>query len=140
MLGGTVTCQLEFTLKERSLTLAAYKLLHIFAVLLTFTVLGGLALHSANGGNRTSNRQHKLTGMLHGVGLLMILVGGFGILARLGLSGGFPGWVWAKLALWLVVGLSAAVVKHSPSLSRHLLWLLPVLGGLGAWLAIYKPF
>jgi len=122
------------------LSLLAYKVLHIFAVILTFSVLGGLALHSANGGNGTSNRQRKLTGVLHGAGLLMILVGGFGILARLGLTGGFPGWVWAKLVLWLVVGGSAAVIGRSPSLSRHLLWLLPVLGGLGAWLAIYKPF
>ena len=119
---------------------AAYKVLHVFSVLLTFTVLGGLALHAANGGNRESNAHRKLTGALHGIGLLMILVGGFGLLARLGVSGSFPGWVWAKLALWLVVGAAAAVIKRSPALSKALLWLLPVLGGVGAWLAIYKPF
>ncbi len=63
-----------------------------------------------------------------------------GTLARLGVTGGFPGWVWAKLALWLVVGASAAVIKRAPGFSVHLLWLMPVLGGVGAWLAIYKPF
>ena len=115
-----------------------YKVLHVFSVILTFSVLGGLALHAANGGTRESNSMAKLTGILHGVGLLMILVGGFGLLARLGT--GFGGWVWAKIAIWLVVGASAAVIKRSPSLSRMLLWLLPVLAGVAAWLAINKPF
>jgi len=118
----------------------AYKVLHVFSVILTFTVLGGLALHSANGGNRGSNGSSKLTGILHGVGLLMILVGGFGLLARLGTSGGFPLWVWFKLAIWLLVGASAVVIKRSPALSKALLLVLPLLGGVAAWLAVYKPF
>jgi hypothetical protein len=116
----------------------AYKVLHVFAVILTFAILGGLALHSANGGNRESNQMGKLTGALHGMGLLLILVGGFGLLARLG--SGFPLWVLAKLAIWLVVGASAAVITRSPRISRMLLWLLPVLAGVAAWLAVYKPF
>ena len=70
--------------------LVAYKVLHIFSVILTFTVLGGLALHAANGGDKESNSQSKLTGALHGVGLLLILISGFGALARLGLGAGFP--------------------------------------------------
>jgi len=118
---------------------AAYKVLHVFSVILTFTVLGGLALHSANGGNRGSNLSGKLTGALHGVGLLMILVGGFGLLARLNMDG-FPLWVWLKLAIWILVGASAAVIRRSPAMSKALLLLLPLLGGLAAWLAIYKPF
>ncbi len=116
----------------------AYKVLHVFAVILTLTILGGLALHAANGGGRESNRMGKLTGILHGLGLLLILVFGFGLLARLGT--GFPAWVWAKLAIWLVVGASPTVIKRSPGLSPMLLWLLPVLAGAAAWLAVYKPF
>ncbi|MCZ6506806.1 MAG: hypothetical protein O7A98_01520 [Acidobacteria bacterium] len=120
------------------MSLMAYKVLHIFSVILTFTVVGGLALHVANGGNKESNRQSKLTGILHGVGLLLILVSGFGALARLG--AGFPGWVWAKIAIWLTLGAAAALVRSSPALSRALLLLLPLLGGVAAWLAFYKPF
>ncbi len=120
---------------------AAYKVLHVFSLILTFSVLGGLALHAANGGTRDSNAQRKLTGALHGAGLLLILISGFGALARLGVTdGGFPGWIWAKLALWLVIGGAAVTFKRSPGLSKMMLWLLPVLGGVGAWLAIYKPF
>ncbi len=119
---------------------AVYKVLHVFSVVLTFTVLGALALHSANGGNRASNRSSRLTGVLHGVGLLMILVAGFGLLARLGVSGGFPLWVWLKLIIWLLVGASAALIRRSPAWSKALLWLLPLLAGVATWLAVYKPF
>jgi len=121
-------------------SLTVYKVLHVFSIVLTFTVLGALALHSANGGSRESNSVRKLTGMLHGIGLVLILVSGMGALARLGTSGGFPGWVWAKLVIWLVVGASAMVFRRSPALSKQLLWLLPVLAGVAAWLAFYKPF
>lgn len=116
----------------------AYKVLHVFSVLLTFTVLGGLALHSANGGNRGSNQSRKLTSALQGLGLLMILIAGFGLLARLG--SGFPLWVLLKLAIWMLVGASAVVIRRSPAISRALLLLLPILGGIAAWLAVYKPF
>lgn len=119
---------------------AAYKVFHVFALILTFSVLGALALHAANGGDRESNAQRKLTGALHGIGLVLILVSGFGLLARLGVSGAFPGWVWAKLVLWLVIGAAAVTFKRAPGVAKILLWFLPVLGGVGAWLAIYKPF
>ncbi|MDH3402075.1 MAG: hypothetical protein OES32_09415 [Acidobacteriota bacterium] len=116
----------------------AYKVLHLFAVILTFSILGGLALHAANGGDAGSNRQRKLTGALHGMGLVLILVSGFGTVARLGL--GLSGWVWGKLAIWLVLGAAAMAFKRAPGLATALLWLLPVLGGVAAWLAVYKPF
>lgn len=122
------------------MSLLAYKTIHVFAVILTFTILGGLALHAANGGSRDTNSLRKLTGILHGVGLLLILVTGFGALARLGMGGGLPGWVWAKLVLWLILGAAAATFKRGPGLARLVLWLLPVLGGVAAWLALYKPF
>jgi len=77
---------------------AAYKVLHVFSVILTLTVLGGLALHAANGGSRESNRAGRLSGILHGLGLLLILISGFGLLARLEL-GGIPPWVWCKLSI-----------------------------------------
>jgi uncharacterized membrane protein SirB2 len=122
------------------MSLLAYKTIHVFAVVLTFTILGGLALHAANGGSRDTNTQRKLTAILHGLGLLLLLVSGFGALARLGMSEGIPGWVWAKVVLWLILGAVAATFKRGPGVARLVLWLLPVLGGIAAWLALYKPF
>lgn len=118
---------------------SAYKVLHLFGVVCMFTALGGTLLHVVNGGSRDNNSARALVGSLHGIGLVVLLVSGFGALARLGL-GGFPGWVWAKLVIWLVFGGMAALVHRRPHLAGSLLWFLPILGGVAAYLAIYKPF
>jgi hypothetical protein len=120
----------------------AYKVIHLIGIFLTLTALAGLALAAANGATKQTNPARKLISAWHGAGLLIVLVGGFGLLARLGVMHGasFPGWVWAKLAIWIAVGALVAVPYRRPDLSRLVFIALPVLGGLAAWLAIYKPF
>ncbi len=118
-----------------------YNTLHIVGILLLVTALGGMALHAANGGTRTTNVARGLIAALHGLGALFILVAGFGMLARLGVMHGaaFPGWVWAKLVIWaLLVGAAFAPYRW-PALARPMLLALPLLGGLAAYMAIYKP-
>ena len=42
---------------------------------------------------------------LHGLGVLVMLVAGFGLLARLNISSfPWPTWVFIKVGLWLVLG------------------------------------
>lgn len=120
----------------------AYKVIHLLGIFLTLTGLAGLALAAANGATKQTNPARRLISAWHGAGLLIALVGGFGLLARLGVMHGaaFPGWVWAKLAIWIVVGALVAVPYRRPDLARLVFIALPVLGGLAAWLAIYKPF
>jgi hypothetical protein len=117
-----------------------YKILHIAAVLGVFASLGAVAFHALNGGSRLGSTGRGLVAALHGGGLLLALVAGFGLLARLDLAPAWPGWVWAKLAIWLVVGGLAAVPYRRPDLARPVLLLLPLLGLAAAWLAIAKPF
>ncbi len=78
----------------------------------------------------------------HGLGVFLILLGGFGMLARLGIVRGtsWPGWVWAKVAIWAVLSAAAFLPYRFPALARPILVLLPVLGGIAAYMAIYKPF
>jgi hypothetical protein len=53
--------------------------------------LGGAAIHAANAGTREASPTRRLVSLAHGVALLLILTGGFGMLARLGIvSGGLP--------------------------------------------------
>jgi hypothetical protein len=70
------------------------------------------------------------------------LLGGFGMLARLGIMHGlnFPGWLWVKLVIWGMLGAAVIIPRRRPTLSRALLFALPILGGLAAYMAIYKPF
>lgn len=115
-----------------------YKILHLVAVLGLFAAVGGVAVYAANGGSKQENAAGKAVSILHGAGLLLILVSGFGLLARLDLSLG--GWAIGKLVVWLVAGALLAVPYRSPAAARAVLWLLPALGGVAAWLAISKPF
>lgn len=120
----------------------AYRVLHLLGIFLTLAALAGLALAAANGATKQSNTARKLISIGHGAGLLIVLVAGFGLLARLGAMHGiaFPGWVWAKLVIWLLVGALAAVPYRRPHLARSVFLAVPLLGTVAAWLAIYKPF
>jgi hypothetical protein len=118
-----------------------YKVIHLFSMFLLFTLLGGIALHALNGGTRETNRGRKLVGALHGVALFLILLGGFGMLARLGIvQGGLPGWIYAKLAIWVALPVIGTMPYRKPATAKAVLLALPVIGALSAYFAIYKPF
>lgn len=123
---------------------AIYKVIHLFAIALAFTAIGGLNVAVINGATKASNQARKLISALHGLALFLLLLGGFGMLARLGIANGgvasFPGWLWAKLALWVLLGGIVAVPYRKPELARPLFWATPVIALVAAWLAIYKPF
>ena len=113
-----------------------YNLLHLFGVMLMFAALGG-SVAAAAGGN-ASPPLKKLAGMVHGIALVIILVGGFGMLARLGITGAWPLWVWLKLVIWLLFGAATVVIRRAGGVTGWLLVLLPVLGGVSAWLALFR--
>lgn len=123
------------------ISLNLYKLVHILGILLVFSSFGGLVLHAMNGGTKATNAGRRIVTIGYGVGLFLILLGGFGMLARLGIvQGGLPGWIWLKLAVWIAVGGLFALPYRRPDTSR-LLWILgPTLGLLAAWAGLYKPF
>lgn len=118
-----------------------YKVLHILGALLAFATLGGLALTVANGATRSTSSVRRLIGITHGVAVFIILLGGFGALARLGvMHGNLPGWVLVKLACWAVLAVLVAIPYRRPALARTVFWLLPVIGLVAVVMAIYKPF
>lgn len=118
-----------------------YKVLHVLGVLLTFAVLGGLALTVANGATKSTSQVRRLVAATHGVGTFIILLGGFGALARLGPNEGMglPLWIWIKLACWVVLAVVIMVPYRRPELARPVFWLLPVVGLVAVWAAVYKP-
>ena len=113
-----------------------YKLLHVVGLLLLFLGMGGQLL----GAGSERGRAPRGTAILHLVGQLAMLVGGFGMMARLGVQWPWPGWLIAKLGVWLTIGALPVVVRRQ-LIPHGLAWLVAaVLGGLAAWLAISKPF
>ncbi len=118
-----------------------YNVVHIIGLVLLMAGLGGITLSAELSPNRSSwPRRYAL--VFHGLGLFLILLGGFGMLARLGIVQGtsWPGWVWVKVLVWGLLGFTAFVPYWRPQTARAVLVLLPLLGGLAAYMAIYKPF
>lgn len=121
------------------ISLAGYKVLHILGTMLLFAALGGSLITWRDGG--PSPRGRSLIGMTHGLALVLILVTGFGALARLGMSnpGIWPLWMWIKVVVWLALGGAVVLIRRSPRSAGLLWWLLPILGALAGYLAISKP-
>jgi len=113
-----------------------YKLMHLSGVLMIFLAFGGLVARSILGEDGVGFR--KMAGLTCGIGLLLALVGGFGLIAKL--KYGFPGWVIVKLLIWLVLGGWSAVVNRKPGLAKTMWWVVLALGVLAAFMAGVKPF
>jgi hypothetical protein len=117
-----------------------FRFLHLGGIFLLFTAVGGTvvrALLTSGGAAPPSNGARKLAAASHGVAMLAILIGGFGMLGVQ--HYGFPPWAWGKLAIWLIFGGIVAVIRKSRTAAVWLWWLLPLLGLAAAWLALAKP-
>jgi hypothetical protein len=121
---------------------AVYRLIHFVGIFLIIMAVSSQTLHVATGGTRATQTARKLVFAAHGIGLLLVLVAGFGLLARLGImhGAGFPGWIWAKLVIWLIFGALVALPYRMPALARPLWVAIPLLAAASAYLAIFKPF
>ena len=116
-----------------------YKFLHLAGVFMVVMSSGALAMHVANGGTK-DHAFHKPAMMFHGVGLFIVLVAGFGLLARLGIPHfPWPAFVFMKVFIWLLFGAMGAIIYRKPKLAPKLWWLVWVLAATAAWVAIYKP-
>jgi hypothetical protein len=117
-----------------------YKVIHFIGIFMVFLSLGGVTMHVINGGAK-EHAWRKPLAITHGVGLFLALLGGFGLLARLGIVHGMlPGWVLAKLAIWTVFAAVLGVVIRKRSWAGPLWAITVILGGVAAYLAGSKPF
>ena len=112
---------------------AIYHYLHLVGVLLLFTSVG-LMLAVASGVPGAK----KTAGMLHGIGLVILLVAGFGFLAKAKLAMG--GWVWAKVVIWLLLGGLPALVSKGKLKPGAGMTVALLLGAAAAYIGYFKPF
>ena len=110
-----------------------YHFLHIVGVLCLFISIGGL--FGVVGGVATSR---KMVAILHGIGLLLLLVAGIGYLHKSGL--GFPNWAIAKIVIWVIMGALPVIIKKRLINVGAGVTLGLVLGSVAAYLAYFKPF
>jgi hypothetical protein len=108
-----------------------YKVLHVVSLFLLFTSLAAAAFAPQD--------KRKPWVALHGIATLIALVAGFGLLARLGLMKGMPGWVHIKLAIWLALGVMPFILRKANHLALPLLLVSVLLGAIGSYVAVNKP-
>ncbi len=114
---------------------SSYHFMHISSILILFMCLASMATV------RLINPQEawpKWMGITHGLSLLVILVGGFGMLARLGITGGLPPWIYIKLVIWLILGGIIAFIKKMPEKAQGLWIIIAILGMISVYAVSYK--
>jgi hypothetical protein len=118
-----------------------YKLIHLAGIFMVLLALAAMSIHALRGGTRAGDPHRRALAIAHGTGIFLILLGGFGMLARLGIvQGGLPGWILAKLGIWAILGAAMALAYRGRTLARLTLLAVPALAVLAAAFALYKPF
>jgi hypothetical protein len=115
-----------------------YKLIHIFGIALLMLALGAACYKAVYDGSAAGRR---LIAATHGAALIVILTGGFGLMARLGIVQGtdWPFWIWLKLAIWIILGGATVFIRKSPQVAKAAWIGVPLLAVLAAYLAFTKP-
>jgi len=116
-----------------------YKNLHLIGVFMILVALGGFIAQQVQvaASERGWRRPIAIT---HGIGMVLALVGGFGMLARMQIFWPWPGWVVGKIIIWLVFGILVALIGRTPRLAKPLWWSTIALAAIAAYLALNKPF
>ena len=110
-----------------------YKFIHLIGVLSLFLGLGGMITYS-----KGSTPIKGLIAGFHGIGLVLILISGFGMAAKL--KYGFPTWMIIKLVIWLTLGAMIVLAKRGILKGAALWGVMLLLGAIAAYLGIMKPF
>ena len=105
-----------------------YKIIHLIGISALALGVGGMM---AGGSNR------KAFAICQGVGLLVMLVSGFGLLAKLHL--GFPHFALVKTVLWVVIAVLPMVARRLKLPLAAAMLISLTLVGIMAWLGVMKP-
>lgn len=118
-----------------------FKVVHLLGVLFLFSGIGGMFFMSFIETGRAKTGIARLPRILHGAGLLLILIGGATMVYSLGLDGqhGVPLWVKLKMLILILFGLLPLLVRR-PNWKRYVLPIALLLGLAASGLAIFKPF
>ena len=110
-----------------------YQVLHIVGISMVYLGYGALLARSMAAPENVPVR--KLGSITSGIGLLFILVAGFGLVAKLGYNY-TDTWILVKFAIWLLLGFLIVLINRKPQLTM-LLWCLLIALGAIASIMVY---
>jgi len=110
-----------------------YYFIHFAGVICLFLGMGAIL-----GMGEDLKHINKFVGMFHGIGLLLLLVGGFGLVARL--QTGFPVWLIIKIGLWLCLSMIMILAKRKICTPKATAILAMILGLVAVAMCVFKPF
>jgi hypothetical protein len=116
-----------------------YKITHLLGIFLLTSGLMGVYFTVCTGAP-LQGKVKTTSFALHGLGLLIMLVSGFGLLAKMGLARDMPTWVYYKLGLWAFFALAISVLKRKGHLGMPLYLLLLAGYFCSAYIGVMKPF
>jgi hypothetical protein len=105
-----------------------YKIIHLIGISILGLGVGGMM---AGGPNR------KAFAICQGIGLLVMLVSGFGLLAKLKL--GYPPFAMVKTVVWLVIAMLPLIFRKLKLPVGVAITISLTLVGIMAWLGVMKP-
>lgn len=105
-----------------------YNVIHLVSVMAVFAALASVAATD-------SDKCKKSGAILHGVALILILVSGFGMLAKYQL--GFPWWIIVKLVIFLAMGAMLTVAKRRVLPCGAVIGIILALGTIAAILGVF---
>lgn len=114
-----------------------YKLLHFIGIFAIYISYGGLIFRAALGSDDKGLK--KLGAIASGIGLFLLLFGGFGMMAKMQYSYGSV-WVIMKVVIWVIFGGMIALINRKPELNKVWFFLALILGAIASFAGIYKPF
>lgn len=116
-----------------------YKVLHLIGI---FLLISGLisAFAITSSGHALAGKIKTFSFATHGTGLALILVSGFGLLARLGLARDIPTWAYVKFALWGIFAIFISILKRKGQIGWPLYATMLGVFLFAAYVAVNKPF
>ena len=116
---------------------ATYKFIHLLGIFLLFSGMGGLWAVAVSSSETFRTSIRRLAIAAHGAAMLLILVAGFGMMARLQISHSWPLWIWIKVVIWVLLAGYPVLLKRQQKPSGILFFLAPVLGAVAAYAALF---
>ena len=107
-----------------------YKIAHLIGISVLALGVGGMM---------AGGEKRKTFAMLQGIGLLVMLVTGFGLLAKLKFTPYVPPFAIVKIVLWLVIGMLPMIFRKLKTPLPVCILISLTLVGILAWLGVMKP-